>query len=114
MLKLQMHTMHLCTSHNGLETVLSNLSRAFTDTAERCVHYIHNLPTSKRPDMALIISKSIYGSMRCEVGQQSFARCNQPSFVPFTDTGRLASWTILTTYHMNLLLQWFMSANREL
>ncbi|KAL1305634.1 hypothetical protein AAFC00_007230 [Neodothiora populina] len=55
MLKVHMHAMHLCTSHNGLDVVLSNLYSAFFDTAERCIRYIQSLPNEKKPSESLII-----------------------------------------------------------
>lgn len=58
MLKLHMHTMHLCTRHNNVETVIANVSRMFADTAERCFNYIRCLSQTKKPSTALIISKS--------------------------------------------------------
>ncbi|THW62778.1 hypothetical protein D6D20_04102 [Aureobasidium pullulans] len=55
MLKLHMHTMHLCTRHNNVETVIANVSRMFADTAERCFNYIRCLSQTKKPSTALII-----------------------------------------------------------
>ncbi|KAI4731927.1 hypothetical protein E4T49_00185 [Aureobasidium sp. EXF-10728] len=55
MLKLHMHTMHLCTQHNHIGTVIANVSRMFADTAERCFNYIRCLSQTKKPSTALII-----------------------------------------------------------
>ncbi|THZ83173.1 hypothetical protein D6C84_05168 [Aureobasidium pullulans] len=55
MLKLHMHTMHLCTRHNNVETAIANVSRMFADTAERCFNYIRCLSQTKKPSTALII-----------------------------------------------------------
>ncbi|CAD0059179.1 unnamed protein product [Aureobasidium pullulans] len=55
MLKLHMRTMHLCTRHNNVETVIANVSRMFADTAERCFNYIRCLSQTKKPSTALII-----------------------------------------------------------
>ncbi|CAD0112186.1 unnamed protein product [Aureobasidium uvarum] len=56
MLKLHMHTMHLCTRHNHIGTVIANVSRMFADTAERCFNYIRCLSQTKKPSSALIIT----------------------------------------------------------
>lgn len=57
-LKLHMRAMHLSTSYNALDTVLSNLHHAFTEVAHKSYAYIKSLPNSKQPSAKLTISKS--------------------------------------------------------
>lgn len=56
-LKLHMRAMHLSTSYNSLETVLSNLHHAFNEVACKSYAYIKSLPNEKQPSSKLIISK---------------------------------------------------------
>lgn len=57
-LKLHMRTMHLSTSYNTIETVLTNLHHAFNEVAYKSYSYIKSLPSGKQPTSKLIISKS--------------------------------------------------------
>ncbi|KAM0721837.1 hypothetical protein Q7P37_002762 [Cladosporium fusiforme] len=54
-LKLHMRAMHLSTSYNSLETVLSNLHHAFNEVAHKSYAYIKSLPNGKQPSSKLII-----------------------------------------------------------
>ncbi|KAI8156868.1 Telomerase reverse transcriptase [Colletotrichum sp. SAR 10_70] len=47
--KIQSHLMFYDTRHNTLETVFSNLHKAFTETTEKMLAYWRCLPAAKRP-----------------------------------------------------------------
>ncbi|GJC83839.1 telomerase reverse transcriptase [Colletotrichum liriopes] len=53
--KIQSHLMFYDTKHNALETVTSNLHKAFTETAEKMWAYWRCLPAGKRPGDGLIM-----------------------------------------------------------
>ncbi|KAL0939367.1 telomerase reverse transcriptase [Colletotrichum truncatum] len=54
-LKIQSHLMFYDTNHNTLRTVMSNLHKAFIETAEKMWSYWRCLPTDKQPDSRLVI-----------------------------------------------------------
>ncbi|GAB7337712.1 hypothetical protein MBLNU457_g2995t1 [Dothideomycetes sp. NU457] len=56
LLKLHMHSMLLSTSFNEEATVKKNLYFAFTDIAQRCLHYIKRLSSSRCPSSQLVIN----------------------------------------------------------
>ncbi|KXH48894.1 telomerase reverse transcriptase [Colletotrichum simmondsii] len=53
--KVQSHLMFYDTKHNTLKTVMSNLHKAFAETAEKMWAYWRCLPTSKRPGDGLVM-----------------------------------------------------------
>ncbi|EFQ29316.1 telomerase reverse transcriptase [Colletotrichum graminicola M1.001] len=53
--KIQSHLMFYDTKHNALETVTSNLHKAFVETAEKMWAYWRCLPARKRPSNGLIM-----------------------------------------------------------
>ncbi|KAK2040517.1 hypothetical protein LZ31DRAFT_40473 [Colletotrichum somersetense] len=53
--KIQSHLMFYDTKHNTLETVTSNLNKAFVETAEKMWAYWRCLPARKRPGDGLIM-----------------------------------------------------------
>ncbi|GKT48290.1 telomerase-binding protein EST1A [Colletotrichum spaethianum] len=57
--KIQSHLMFYDTKHNALETVMSNLHRAFAETAEKMWAYWRCLPAWKRPGDGLIMQTMV-------------------------------------------------------
>ncbi|KAH0423512.1 telomerase reverse transcriptase [Colletotrichum camelliae] len=53
--KIQSHLMFYDTRHNTLETVFSNLHKAFTETAEKMLAYWRCLPAAKRPRSRMLM-----------------------------------------------------------
>lgn len=53
--KIQSHLMFYDTKHNTIKTVMSNLHKAFAETAEKMWAYWRCLPTSKRPGDGLVM-----------------------------------------------------------
>ncbi|KAK1527644.1 telomerase reverse transcriptase [Colletotrichum costaricense] len=53
--KIQSHLMFYDTKHNTLKTVMSNLHKAFAETAEKMWAYWRCLPTNKRPGDGLVM-----------------------------------------------------------
>ncbi|OHW95613.1 telomerase reverse transcriptase [Colletotrichum incanum] len=72
--KIQSHLMFYDTKHNALETVTSNLHKAFTETAEKMWAYWRCLPAGKRPGDGLIMRKSRLGLLlRSSIPLTSYA-----------------------------------------
>ncbi|KXH63750.1 telomerase reverse transcriptase [Colletotrichum salicis] len=62
--KIQSHLMFYDTKHNSLKTVMSNLHKAFTETAEKMWAYWRCLPTSKRPGDGLFMRTCVPCALR--------------------------------------------------
>lgn len=52
--KIQSHLMFYDTKHNAVKTVVSNLNKAFAETAEKMCTYWRCLPPGKRPENRLV------------------------------------------------------------